>query len=318
MALTLNGSTGVSGVDGSASAAAIGGSDSNTGFSFSADTVNINTGGVTRATVASNGKLGVGTTSPDYPIEIEGDGGGDTVSLALTNLGSHPAALHLRSGHGNWSIINSSTVADRLEFRNESSNQTNFMLGEGGNGDRFMIHHSDPGTYNANVSCRENSSGPFPFGAIGQSTNQGLIGFFAGNGTQVGNIAKSGSTTQYNTSSDYRLKENDVPISDGITRLKQLRPIRFNWIEFPEKGKVDGFFAHEVSPVVPESVINDKDGVITQEYIDSGKEVQNNLGKPIIQMLDNSKLVPLLTAALKEAVGKIETLETKVAALEAA
>ena len=62
----------------------------------------------------------------------------------------------------------------------------------------------------------------------------------------------------------------------------------------------------------------EKDAVITQEYIDSGKEVQNNLGKPLIQFLDNSKLIPLITAALRDAVAKIETLETKVAALEAA
>tara|TARA_R100000278_G_scaffold42241_1_gene37238 strand:+ start:87 stop:1064 length:978 start_codon:yes stop_codon:yes gene_type:complete len=325
MALALNGTTGISGVDGSASAPSLQGSDSNTGLSFGSDTVNINTGGITRAKLDSSGnfsvpsgKLGVGTESPDYAIEVEGNGGGDTVSLALTNNGSHPAALHLRSGHGNWSIINSATEGDRLEFRNESSNQTNFMLGEGGNGDRFMIHHSDPSTYNANVSCRENSSGPYPFAAIGQSTNQGLMGFFAGNGTLIGSIAKSGNSTQFNTSSDYRLKENDVAITDGITRLKQLRPIRFNWIEFPENGTEDGFFAHEVSPVVPEAVQNDKDGIITQEYIDAGKEVQNSLGKPLIQFLDNSKLIPLLTAALKEAVAKIETLETKVAALEAA
>ena len=132
----------------------------------------------------------------------------------------------------------------------------------------------------------------------------------------VGNIGKSGSSTTYNTSSDYRLKENDVAISDGITRLKQFRPIRFNWKEFPEKGKEDGFFAHEVSSIVPEAVSGDKDGIITQEYIDEGKELQVHLGNPIIQSLDHSKLVPLLTAALQEAITKIETLETKVAALE--
>tara|TARA_R100001230_G_C5608787_1_gene120865 strand:- start:152 stop:814 length:663 start_codon:yes stop_codon:yes gene_type:complete len=203
-----------------------------------------------------------------------------------------------------------------LEFW--SNNQVKGTIAQGGNGHRVMFNHSDTGTYNAHVSSRQSSSGPYPFGAIGQSTNQGFMGFFNSGGSLVGNIAKSGNSTQYNTSSDYRLKEDDTVISDGITRLKQLRPIRFKWKEFPEKGHQDGFFAHEVSSVVPEAVNGEKDAVITQEYIDSGKEVQNNLGKPLIQFLDNSKLVPLITAALRDAVAKIETLETKVAALEAA
>jgi len=203
-----------------------------------------------------------------------------------------------------------------LEFW--SNNQVKQTIAQGGNGHRVMFNHTDTGTYNAHVSARQNSNGPYPFGAIGQSTNQGFFGFFNSGGTLVGNIAKSGNSTQYNTSSDYRLKEDDTVISDGITRLKQLRPIRFKWKEFPEKGHQDGFFAHEVSSVVPEAVNGEKDAVITQEYIDSGKEVQNNLGKPLIQFLDNSKLVPLITAALRDAVAKIETLETKVAALEAA
>ena len=207
----------------------------------------------------------------------------------------------------------------KMELSNDSGSGVEFFrVQEGGNGGRFMLNHTDISSYNANFSVRENSSGPYPIGSIGQTTNQGLIGFFRGDGTLIGSIAKSGSSVQYNTTSDYRLKENDASISDGITRIKQLRPIRFNWKEFPEKGNQDGFFAHEVSSVVPEAVTGDKDGIITQEYIDEGKELQAHLGKPIIQSMDHSKLVPLLTAALQEAITKIETLETKVAALEAA
>ena len=178
-----------------------------------------------------------------------------------------------------------------------------------------MLHHTDTGSYNANFSVRENSSGPYPIGSIGQSTNQGLIGFFKNDGTLIGSVSKSGNSVNYNETSDYRLKENAVSISDGITRLKSLKPYKFNFID-DSSTTLDGFFAHEVSSVVPEAVTGDKDGIITQEYIDAGKELQAHLGKPIIQSLDHSKLVPLLTAALQEAVTKIETLETKVAALE--
>ena len=105
----------------------------------------------------------------------------------------------------------------------------------------------------------------------------------------------SGSATAFNTSSDYRLKENEVAISDGITRLKTLKPYRFNFKTDPSKT-VDGFFAHEVT-AVPEAIAGEKDGT----------EMQG---------IDQSKLVPLLTAALQEAITKIETLETRVAALE--
>ena len=120
---------------------------------------------------------------------------------------------------------------------------------------------------------------------------------------QIGSISHSTSATAYNTSSDYRLKENATAISDGITRLKTLKPYRFNFKVTP-KETVDGFFAHEVT-AVPEAITGTKDEVDSDE-------------NPIYQGIDQSKLVPLLTAALQEAITKIETLETKVAALEAA
>ena len=123
------------------------------------------------------------------------------------------------------------------------------------------------------------------------------IRFRANTSSTVGNVSVGASSTAYNTSSDYRLKENQVSISDGITRLKTLKPYRFNFKVEPSKT-VDGFFAHEVT-AVPEAITGEKDGTE-------------------MQSIDQSKLVPLLTAALQEAITKIETLETKVAALEAA
>ena len=124
------------------------------------------------------------------------------------------------------------------------------------------------------------------------------VQFVKNDGGVVGSISQTASATSYNTSSDYRLKENEVAISDGITRLKTLKPYRFNFKVDPDTT-VDGCFAHEVTPAVPEAITGEKDGT----------EMQG---------IDQSKLVPLLTAALQEAITKIETLETKVAALEGA
>ena len=123
----------------------------------------------------------------------------------------------------------------------------------------------------------------------------------SGNTNGVGGISCNASSVTYATSSDYRLKENAVSISDGITRLKTLKPYRFNFTA-DTSTTVDGFFAHEVT-AVPEAITGTKD------------EVDSN-GDPKYQGIDQSKLVPLLVAALQEAVAKIETLETKVAALE--
>ena len=127
----------------------------------------------------------------------------------------------------------------------------------------------------------------------------------------VGSISHTTSNTSYNTSSDYRLKENAVSISDGITRLKTLKPYRFNFKTEPSKT-VDGFFAHEAATVVPEAVTGTKDEVSTIADTSIGVAV----GDPVHQGMDYGKITPLLTAALQEAIAKIEVLETKVAALE--
>ena len=150
----------------------------------------------------------------------------------------------------------------------------------------------------------------------GSSGNSAVnIQFNNTNGFQCGSISSTLTATSYNTSSDYRLKENAVSISDGITRLKTLKPYRFNF-KSDASTTLDGFLAHEVT-AVPEAVTGAKDEVVTQEMIDCKEYAEGTLNDPIYQGIDQSKIVPLLTAALQEAVAKIEVLETKVAALEA-
>ena len=103
--------------------------------------------------------------------------------------------------------------------------------------------------------------------------------------------------TAFNTSSDYRLKENVVALTGATDRLKQLNPSRFNFIADADTT-VDGFLAHEAQAVVPEAVTG------THNEVDDD-------GNAVMQGIDQSKLVPLLTAALQEAIAKIETLETQ-------
>jgi hypothetical protein len=137
------------------------------------------------------------------------------------------------------------------------------------------------------------------FGSNQFGTNQ--IEFYHKNpGTSqayVGRISTSGSATSYVTSSDYRLKENIIPISDSISRLNQLKPSRFNFIEEPGKV-VDGFIAHEVQDIVPEAIVGEKDEVDEE-------------GGIIPQGIDQAKLVPLLVAAVQELEARVKELENK-------
>jgi len=125
---------------------------------------------------------------------------------------------------------------------------------------------------------------------------------FKNDGTTTGSITRSGATgVAYNTSSDYRLKEDWQPMTGASERVQALKPVNFAWKV--DGSRVDGFLAHEAQEVVPECVTGTKDAVDAE-------------GKPNYQGIDQSKLVPLLTAALQEALTKIDSLTARITALE--
>jgi hypothetical protein len=143
--------------------------------------------------------------------------------------------------------------------------------------------------------------------------------------TEVGTIANSSSGTAFNTSSDYRLKENVSDMTDATTRLKQLKPKRFNFIADKSNTLIDGFLAHEVSNVVPEAITGEKDAMqVETRYTEDDKETQgDNPTKKIgdaktyskteiaPQGIDQSKLVPLLVKTIQELEARITALESK-------
>jgi len=145
--------------------------------------------------------------------------------------------------------------------------------------------------------------------------------------TNVGSITSNGSATAYNTSSDYRLKENVDYTWDATTRLKQLKPARFNFISDDTNTLVDGFLAHEVSSIVPEAITGTKDAMRDEEYevtpaVEEVRDADDNItteaveavmgtrSVPDMQGIDQSKLVPLLIKTIQE-------LEARITALEA-
>jgi len=168
---------------------------------------------------------------------------------------------------------------------------------------------------------------------------------FYNEGTGVGAITYNNTATSYNTSSDYRLKEDWQPVANASDRLMALNPVNFAWKA--DGSRVDGFLAHEAQEVVPEAVSGTKDAMRTEEYevtpavyedvvipavdevLDEDGNViteaqeerteQNLVSEAVMgerdvedyQGIDQSKLVPLLTAALQEALARIEALENK-------
>ena len=321
-------------------------------FGIRATDIRFADSGAERMRVDSSGRISIGATSVRTnwndsslapKLFIEGNGDDESTSVCIisnsgaTNGTNRAAALILARSKG--TTVGSNTVCDdntavgMIEFKgNDGTNFTTaakIMCRVGGNtgtddmpGELLFMTTADGAsspttrmeiTPNGKVmiatdstqgghslSVRGDDLTPF---CLRRNGNNGGVASFMKESNFVGSIVVNTTSTTYNTSSDYRLKENIINISDGISRVKQLEPKRFNFTIDTDKT-VDGFLAHEAATVVPEAV--------TGEY--NAVDEDNN---PVYQQIDQSKLVPLLTAALKEAITKIETLETKVAALEA-
>ena len=120
---------------------------------------------------------------------------------------------------------------------------------------------------------------------------------YTGSFTPVGSISTNGSTTAYNTSSDYRLKNTIAPMTGALARVAQLKPVTYKWNADGSDG--EGFIAHELAEVVPQCVTGEKDAVD-----------ENGKIKP--QSIDTSFLVATLTAAIQEQQAIIESLKARL------
>ena len=224
---------------------------------------------------------------------------------ALRFLGSQT-----REGNSNSILTGGNNSLDfngseYMYFRTNNVERARFQMSNNG---YFQVGRSGNTPANAHVGVAvQNTICAIQTISDGTSGNE-HIRFNNPNG-EVGRIMTTGNSTVYYTSSDYRLKENDVAISDGVARVKQLRPIKFNWKSNPSET-VEGFFAHEVQAIVPEAVDGSKDQVVTQADIDEGKWKQDQLGDPLYQAYDASYMVPVLTAAIKELITRVENLES--------
>ena len=275
-----------------------------------------------RMTILSSGNCGIGTVQPDALLHLSGTS--PFVRFTDTVDSSH----HAHIGHTDSSVFIIDADADdnhtgsgiNLKVDNEPvmflkgfDGTNNGCVGIGTTNPTARIHVDNGGV--GNVAFLKHSSSGIAVTLVLQnnratgSISGEQISFLDDTGTQRGKITNNTSSTTYHTTSDYRLKENEVLISDGIERVKQLKPYKFNWKHLPNKI-VDGFFAHEVENLVEDCVDGTKDKVVTKDDHDKGDYLDKKIGTEIHQMIDHSKLVPLLVAAVKELIGKVEALET--------
>jgi hypothetical protein len=266
-----------------------------------------------RMTITSGGLVGIGATTVDRQLHIEGSRSNAYSSTDFDNtynlikIENPNTANNMATGIQFLVGSNGSAAISATRTGDGAASLCFGTRGGGSRAERMRI--TDGGVVLIGVTSFTSGGGGIKLGGVGNrdfsanSTNAiQQIGFHNPNG-EVGSIFTSGTSTAFATSSDYRLKEAVVDMTGAIDRVKTLAPKRFNFIADPDTT-VDGFLAHEAQAVVPEAVTG------THNEVDDD-------GNAVMQLIDQSKLVPLLTAALKESIAKIEALEAKVTALEA-
>jgi hypothetical protein len=289
-------------------------------------------------TTGTDGNVGIGTSSPDEKLHVVGQA--SLEQAGNTNRGNLILGPH-GSGTSKWSTLAGTHYNDATGSGNGSGSAGVMIIGchaQNGSNElyvgggpyelnpatkiRFWTHTTDTHNLGGTERMRIESNGRVYMGGTAGSYgarltlfrdgyslesrstgtgSEGHIVFQNGNGA-VGSIFTSGSSTSYNTSSDYRLKENVVDMEGALDRVNQLQPKRFNFIADADTT-VDGFLAHEVQDIVPEAISGEKDAVDDED-------------NPIYQGIDQSKLVPLLVKAVQEQQEQIESLKSEIELLK--
>lgn len=269
----------------------------------------LKTAGTTAVTVNASQNVGIGTTSPDGDLQIYRNAA--TSLIRMTSSTTGVAGID----------FGDTDAVDRGQVR--YFNNGDYLLFATANSERMRIDSSGnvlvgtssttPRDFTSGTGTKlPTTGGPFEFATsdtnvsffnyTGSASGSGNFINFRQQGAGRGSISTNGSTTAYNTSSDYRLKENIVPITGALDKVALLKPVTFTWKETGNASQ--GFIAHELQAIVPDCVTGEKDAVDAE-------------GNPVYQGVDTSFLVATLTAAIQEQQTIINDLKARVTALEA-
>lgn len=261
---------------------------------FQAADLGFLTNNLERMRIKSAGNVGIGTSDPQTQFEIVGPtltpGTATTYALGLANSGGGASRDLTFGSNGTYAYTQS--WAGKPLYLNSQGNSV--IVGTGG----LLVATTSIGAGKVNISGYQD--GTF-YGIFMTPTANAAspIAFTNAAGTVVGTINTNATATAYNTSSDYRLKEDWQPVQDASSRLLSLNPVNFAWKS--DGSRVDGFLAHEVQAIIPEAVCGAKDAV-------------DKNGAPVYQGIDQSKMVPLIVAVLQDVVKRIDNLEAGISA----
>jgi hypothetical protein len=347
MTLILSGTNGLSDVDGDASTPAVRGTDANTGIFFpAADTIAFAEGGAEAMRIDSSGNLNIGTNSSfggkisilktpgtafsDSSIAVTD---GSNVTLYIGNTSTTASSI--------WTsdLLSFGTGADAFTERARITSGGDLLLGTTTNlyGATRLQSTSASATGSFTFQGTSGVAG-YEVGQIWKTNTSGDNKFLAwitegGAGTERGSVTynRAGNLVSYNTSSDYRLKENIINLTDALETVARLQPRQFTWKE--TGNTTTGFIAHELAEVLPHAVTGEKDETETRmvqvspaveaTHDEEGNEltpaveaVYEEREVPKYQGVDTSFLVATLTAAIQELKAELDEAKARIAALE--
>jgi hypothetical protein len=238
-------------------------------------------------TLDASGRLGIGVTSPSYNLDVSGD----TINLA-TGAGYPKLRLSDTNTGGGGKTYYMQSIVGVLRWVDENAGAERMRIDSSGN--LLLNTTTNPATGKLAIAGNNGVTGSAIAITNQSGTSQYYAAAFYNNGNSVsycGSISISGTTTQYATSSDYRLKENIVPLTGALATVAQLKPCTYSWKATGQTTQ--GFIAHELQEVLPDAVVGEKDAV-------------DENGNPKYQGIDTSFLVATLTAAIQELNAKFE------------